>query len=79
MSAYSQDDPAFPSGRSETIYGPGGSQLISQYPINSGISFKAYAAIHLKVPDSGISWLDDMIQKSLEQNQIMILKAENVE
>ena len=29
-----------------------------------GIELRAYAAIHLKVPDSGIDWLDAMIAKS---------------
>jgi hypothetical protein len=29
-----------------------------------GISLREYAAIKLRVPDSGIDWLDDMIRKS---------------
>ena len=31
----------------------------------SGMSLRAYAAIKLRVPDSGIDWLDEMIRKSL--------------
>jgi hypothetical protein len=28
------------------------------------MSLRAYAAIHLRVPDSGIEWLDEMIRQS---------------
>ena len=30
------------------------------------MSMRVYAAIHLRVPDSGIEWLDKMIEKSRE-------------
>ncbi|WP_368655437.1 hypothetical protein ABRY94_11940 [Castellaniella ginsengisoli] len=30
-----------------------------------GMSLRQYAAIKLRVPDSGIDWLDDMIRQSL--------------
>jgi hypothetical protein len=30
------------------------------------ISLREYAAIHLRVPDSGIDWLDKMIRKARE-------------
>jgi len=30
-----------------------------------GMTLRQYAAIKLKVPDSGTDWLDDMIRKSL--------------
>lgn len=30
------------------------------------MSLQAYAAIHLRVPDSGIDWLDNMIRRSRE-------------
>lgn len=31
-----------------------------------GMTLRAYAAIQLRVPDSGIKWLDKMIQRSRE-------------
>jgi len=31
-----------------------------------GMTLRQYAAIKLKVPDSGTDWLDDMIRKSNE-------------
>ena len=31
---------------------------------DSGMSLRVYAAIKLRVPDSGAPWLDEMIQKS---------------
>jgi hypothetical protein len=33
-------------------------------PGHTGMSLRHYAAIHLKVPNSGIPWLDKMIVKS---------------
>ena len=30
------------------------------------MSLRTYAAIHLRVPDSGIDWLDEMIKRSRE-------------
>ena len=30
------------------------------------MSLRTYAAIHLRVPDSGIAWLDKMIKRSRE-------------
>ncbi|QKS60447.1 hypothetical protein [Cupriavidus gilardii] len=30
----------------------------------SGLTARQYAAIHLRVPDSGTDWLDDMIRKA---------------
>ena len=29
-----------------------------------GMSLRQYAAIHLRVPDSGVDWLDEMIRKA---------------
>ena len=34
----------------------------------SGMTLRQYAAIKLKVPDSGTDWLDDMIAKSLRDD-----------
>lgn len=33
-----------------------------------GMTLREYAAIKLKVPDSGNDWLDDMIRKSLKND-----------
>lgn len=38
---------------------------INVYP-ESGMTLRAYAAIKLRVPDSGIDWLDDMIRTSMQ-------------
>jgi hypothetical protein len=35
---------------------------------SAGMSLRQYAAIHLRVPDSGNDWLDDMIRNSNEEN-----------
>lgn len=35
---------------------------------DSGMSLRTYAAIKLRVPESGIDWLDDMIRKSLRDS-----------
>ena len=47
--------PAFPCERD---YGP-------KLESSEGMTLRQYAAIKLKVPDSGIDWLDEMITKSL--------------
>lgn len=33
---------------------------------DAGMSLRAYAAIKLRVPDSGIDWLDDMIRTAVQ-------------
>lgn len=38
------------------------------YPAYSDITLRQYAAIKLKVPDSGTDWLDDMIRQSLKDD-----------
>lgn len=52
-----KDSPAFPStGWDET----------GKYPGHFlGLTLRQYAAIKLKVPDSGIEWLDSLIRQSL--------------
>lgn len=35
---------------------------------HAGLNMRQYAAIHLKVPNSGTSWLDDMILESLKND-----------
>ena len=49
--------PAFPSGRRFEI-GDG-------WQTECGMTMREYAAIKLKVPDSGTVWLDEMIAQSL--------------
>lgn len=51
MSAKNDGGPAFPAG-----FHPEGNSADQQ-----GMSLRAYAAIHLRVPESKIDWLDAMI------------------
>ena len=47
----------------------------------SGLTQRAYAAIALKVPDSGEAWLDDMIRASRQMDlreQVMARKADDI-
>jgi hypothetical protein len=37
-----------------------------------GMTLREYAAIKLKVPDSGTDWLDDMIRKSNEFDMMLL-------
>ena len=37
---------------------------------NDGMTLRQYAAIKLRVPDSGLPWLDDMIVKSRNCNVV---------
>jgi len=34
----------------------------------TGMTLRQYAAIKLKVPDSGVDWLDEMIRQSLKDD-----------
>lgn len=52
MSAYSSN-PAFPV--------PG----LHSDPDFNGMTLREYAAIHLRIPDSGSEWLDTMIRRAL--------------
>jgi hypothetical protein len=55
--------PAFPCER----------QLTDQdVLVFEGMTLRQYAAIKLKVPDSGTDWLDDMIRKSNEFDMMLL-------
>ena len=43
---------------------------ITGYPIETGLTPRQYAAIHLGVPDSGQGWLDEMIRESRTEKLI---------
>ena len=43
-------------------------QIISADLGHIGMTLRQYAAIKLKVPDSGTDWLDDMIRQSLRDD-----------
>ena len=58
MSNEDGSSPAFPHDANPGVHGPG-----------YGISQRAYAAIHLRVPDSGLSWLDEMIERARRYNR----------
>ena len=45
--------------------------------IHDGMSLREYAAIKLKVPESGTDWLDDMIRKSLRDELAMSVSVED--
>ena len=60
MSTLEHGGPAFPFGQiSETT----GQPINGHY--SPGMTLREYAAIHLRVPDSGTPWLDEMIRSSL--------------
>lgn len=48
---------------------PGPDQAEQSVDIHEGMTLRQYAAIHLRVPDSGQQWLDDMIRKA-ERNEL---------
>lgn len=53
--------PAFPSGLVEN-------EADEVDSLHKGMTLRQYAAIKLKVPDSGTDWLDSMIEKSLRDD-----------
>lgn len=64
MSAYDHkgDWPAYPI-RGYTVDASGA--LCGETVQSDGMTLRQYAAIKLRVPDSGTDWLDDMIRQSL--------------
>lgn len=50
-------EPAFPVTEEQM-------DRIEKYPQMAGLSKEEYAAIHLKIPNSGSEWLDEMIRKA---------------
>lgn len=58
MSTKDNGGPAFPR---EDYQANGNNGKLGQ----EGMSLRAYAAVSLRVPDSGTPWLDDMIRQSL--------------
>ena len=58
--------PAFPSEYDAQLPYPHNPKELYWAKMKSpGMSLRQYAAITLKVPDSGEEWLDDMIRQSL--------------
>jgi hypothetical protein len=68
--------PAFPSQSVEWVERPGVGQHLNEV-IHSGLSLRQYAAIKLRVPDSGEEWLDEMIRKSLRDEFAGRLQADD--
>ena len=64
MSNTKTGGPAFPAAK--IISGDNYNPPTKVY--HSGMTLRQYAAIKLKVPDSGDDWLDDMIRKSLRDD-----------
>ena len=63
MSNTNTGGPAFP----QCIYNMKGG-----YDITGGMTLRQYAAIHLKVPNSGTDWLDEMIEEANKIDREML-------
>ncbi len=66
----SPSSPAFPCGmvrKSRPPHDPGADFHVTDIlsPANQGMTLRQYAAIKLRVPDSGTDWLDAMIERSV--------------
>ena len=54
---------------------------LSAFPVygecrrGEGLSLRQYAAIKLRVPESGVKWLDAMIRESRKQDHVGLLIA----
>jgi hypothetical protein len=68
MSNTKPGGPAFPAAK--IISGDNYNPPTKVY--HSGMTLRQYAAIKLKVPDSGTDWLDDMIRKSNELDMMLL-------
>lgn len=63
-------EPAFPS---PDVFRPDGTHHAGAY---HGMTLRQYAAIHLRYPDSGTEWLDDMIRQSSRMQYVVSPPAE---
>ena len=80
MSKIEDGGPAFPAGavrKSRPAHDPGADFRVTDItdPKNGGMTLRQYAAIKLRVPNSGTDWLDEMILKSLRDEQARIQAA----
>lgn len=70
MSNFENSGPAFPGGavrKTRPAHDPGADFRVTDItePKQSGMTLRQYAAIKLRVPNSGTDWLDEMIRTSL--------------
>ena len=57
--------PAFPGEQQAILINSEHRDIAKQYKYHcNGMTLRQYAAIHLKVPNSGTDWLDDMIKQA---------------
>ncbi|MCG5259779.1 hypothetical protein EM868_09145 [Cupriavidus gilardii] len=69
MTTIKADHPAFPTRfanqAGENVFGLAG-DVVAPHAVQHyhGLTVRQYAAIHLRIPDSGTAWLDDMIRKA---------------
>ena len=61
MTPHDDSSPAFPLGTFYPHPTDSGVSIMHGHP---GMSLRQYAAIKLRVPDSGLAWLDEMILAS---------------
>lgn len=50
-----------------------GEVKITGFATSGGLTAQAYAAIHLRVPESGIEWLDRMIERSRWEDDARVI------
>ena len=73
MSKVNDGGPAFPGGavrKTRPAHDPGADFRVTDItePKQSGMTLRQYAAIKLRVPNSGTDWLDEMIRTSLRDD-----------
>lgn len=73
MSKIEDGGPAFPAGavrKSRPAHDPGADFRVTDItdPKNGGMTLRQYAAVKLRVPNSGTDWLDEMIRTSLRDD-----------
>ena len=73
MSKVNDGGSAFPGGavrKTRPAHDPGADFRVTDItePKQSGMTLRQYAAIKLRVPNSGTDWLDEMIRESLRDD-----------
>ena len=70
MSNEDGSGPAFPDIVTDFDYDRDAGKYFANTYSHGGLSQRAYAAIHLRVPDSGLSWLDAMIERARRESPL---------
>ena len=70
------DDSGFVTPKLLRELDPNNGDVVRDYECTDGMSLRQYAAIHLRQPDSGLGWLDEMIARAKRDDVVSTTAGE---